>query len=136
MNKERKKAYGAARYQRIKEKVRAANATPEARARTKARKDAFYQKNKELLRAKSRARWWRRNGFISAPRSEPNTCECCGEDVLLLKRRLALDHDHETGAFRGWLCAACNLGLGMLGDDIGGVKLALAYLERALRAIK
>ena len=42
-----------------------------------------------------------------------------------------LDHDHETGKFRGWLCTSCNLGLGKLGDSISSVKKALKYLEKA-----
>jgi hypothetical protein len=42
-----------------------------------------------------------------------------------------LDHDHVTGAFRGWLCRPCNLGLGRLGDDVAGVRRAIAYLERS-----
>ena len=45
--------------------------------------------------------------------------------------QMVLDHDHATGEFRGWLCRECNLGLGKLGDDIAGLRRALAYLERA-----
>jgi hypothetical protein len=41
-----------------------------------------------------------------------------------------LDHDHTTGAFRGWLCNRCNLGLGHLGDTIASVEKALDYLRR------
>ena len=57
-------------------------------------------------------------------------CACCGvirEDVA---KRFAFDHDHETGLFRGLLCAACNLGIGKLGDTRDGVLRAAAYLER------
>lgn len=42
-----------------------------------------------------------------------------------------MDHDHNTGAFRGILCNPCNRGLGMLGDDIAGVRRVLDYLVRA-----
>jgi hypothetical protein len=42
-----------------------------------------------------------------------------------------LDHDHTTGAFRGWICRPCNLGLGKLGDDVAGVRRAIAYLLRS-----
>jgi hypothetical protein len=50
-------------------------------------------------------------------------CECCGR-----VGRLHLDHDHKTDLFRGWLCHACNVSIGMLGDDAKGVRKALAYL--------
>ena len=40
-----------------------------------------------------------------------------------------MDHDHESGDFRGWLCTSCNTGLGKLGDSIAGLESALAYLK-------
>jgi hypothetical protein len=45
-----------------------------------------------------------------------------------------LDHDHVTGKFRGWLCGACNRGIGMLGDNLAGVMRAAAYLQRKVAA--
>jgi hypothetical protein len=79
------------------------------------------------------------------------TCRFCMAAAEAQKRRLAktvgprahaceicrregpteLDHDHATGAFRGWLCTLCNLGLGKLGDDVAGVRRAIAYLLRS-----
>lgn len=40
-----------------------------------------------------------------------------------------VDHDHHTGLIRGILCSNCNTGIGMLGDDLDGVRRAAAYLE-------
>lgn len=40
-----------------------------------------------------------------------------------------VDHCHETGKVRGLLCRSCNVGLGQLGDNLEGVKRAIAYLE-------
>jgi len=45
---------------------------------------------------------------------------------------LHLDHDHETGAFRGWLCLKCNMGIGQLGDTREGILTALTYLDDEL----
>ena len=68
--------------------------------------------------------------YKTAP-SPPDNCECCGEHKSKYRHnRLNLDHDHQTGEFRGWLCGACNRGLGNLGDDLEGVLQALAYLKR------
>lgn len=40
-----------------------------------------------------------------------------------------LDHDHETGMFRGWLCSRCNSGLGWLGDSVSNLKRGVKYLQ-------
>jgi len=59
------------------------------------------------------------------------TCDCCGVDAKDLKGgKLHLDHCHYTGDYRGHLCGSCNRGLGMLGDNLAGVQLALDYLKR------
>ena len=42
---------------------------------------------------------------------------------------LVIDHDHETGKFRGWLCRRCNIALGKFNDDIPTLKNAIKYLK-------
>lgn len=83
----------------------------------------------EEERAKMRDRWRGLRGFPAPTRPTPINCECCGRK-LEGGRKTHLDHCHETGAFRGWLCGSCNLGIGSLGDNIEGIELALAYLKR------
>ena len=61
----------------------------------------------------------------------PSVCDCCGTDLTILpKRSIHLDHCKETETFRGWLCKNCNIGLGMLGDNVEGLQTALKYLNR------
>lgn len=55
-------------------------------------------------------------------------CAICG-DGPSPKRRLVVDHNHETGAVRGLLCANCNAGVGLLGDDPATLLRAVAYLD-------
>ena len=57
---------------------------------------------------------------------QPELCECCG-----LEPAIFIDHDHNTGVVRGWLCPRCNSGIGLLGDAISGLTLALNYLVNA-----
>lgn len=52
-------------------------------------------------------------------------CEICGK-VL---ESLHFDHDHATGLFRGWLCGACNRGLGFFCDDVALLRKAAQYVE-------
>ena len=58
---------------------------------------------------------------------KPMKCECCGKKS---HKTRVLDHCHETNQFRGWICEACNTGIGKLGDDFTGVWLAAMYLSR------
>ena len=53
-------------------------------------------------------------------------CECCGKE----SDKLDLDHCHNDMEFRGWLCRACNIGIGNLGDNLEGVLKAVAYLSK------
>lgn len=57
---------------------------------------------------------------------KPERCEGCGK----IPKKWALDHDHETEEFRGWLCISCNRALAMMGDTKEGVLKLLGYLER------
>lgn len=52
-------------------------------------------------------------------------CFICGEKT---EKRLAVDHDHETGQTRDLLCHKCNMGLGCYNDDFNLLKKALNYL--------
>jgi len=49
-------------------------------------------------------------------------------------KRLCCDHDHKTGAFRGWLCGRCNRSIGLLGETKEGALLIYEYLHNAENA--
>ena len=55
-------------------------------------------------------------------------CECCGK-----VKKLALDHEHTSYEFRGWLCSKCNVGMVNLGDTIEGLQRAIKYLKKTIK---
>ena len=55
---------------------------------------------------------------------QTDLCACCGRETKLL-----LDHCHESGLFRGYICTRCNTGIALLGGCEGGVERALNYLR-------
>lgn len=65
--------------------------------------------------------------------AQDGRCAICGGPPRL-QRKLAIDHDHTTGAVRGLLCGPCNVGIGALGDTAEGVERAVRYLRAADRA--
>ena len=61
----------------------------------------------------------------------PEVCDCCGQKPTgRLKKTLCLDHCHETGTFRGWLCDNCNVSISRAGDTLEGVKRIYEYMIR------
>ena len=61
-------------------------------------------------------------------REESYACEICGS--VDDGKRLAMDHCHDTGIVRGYLCMSCNTALGHFKDDAALLRKAVAYLER------
>ena len=95
------------------------------KGRIKARNAKWYAANKD--RAQTNHRKWL--GLPKPSRVKPALCEACNGPPNGA-RGLVLDHCHETGAFRGWLCNSCNLALGKLGDNRAGVLNLLNYIDR------
>ena len=72
---------------------------------------------KESERDRSRRRQAKKMGYAAPPRERDcpprplsgAPCQCCGDPTI----RFHLDHNHVTGAFRGWTCSGCNTGHGL-----------------------
>lgn len=146
-NKEKIRAAKRAYYAANKEKLHAYMRVYRAANQEKllAAKRAHYTANKEKLLAAKRAykannkdavrrTQWRRRG-ISADAAElalithDGMCDACGTDSPG-GNGWCVDHSHTSGRVRGVLCAKCNIGIGMLGDNVEGLRKALAYLEK------
>ena len=55
--------------------------------------------------------------------AQDELCAICG-----CEGRLTLDHCHDTGRLRGWLCSGCNTGIGLLKEDIQIMSNAMHYI--------
>jgi len=89
------------------------------REKSKARWKVWYAANKVALL--ERARQKRRAQGIGIS----GTCEVCG-----FVGKMAKDHNHATGAIRGFLCSHCNLALGHVKDDPKILRGLVKYLKR------
>lgn len=89
----------------------------------------------EASRASARKSVRKKNGVIN-PSNESGfgeKCAICGIDLIgssQTNNSPAYDHCHETGLFRGWLCAKHNRGLGCFNDDPQLMQKAIEYLEQ------
>ena len=70
-----------------------------------------------------------RNSFEELLEFQNGGCAICNKPIDSLRRRMNIDHCHDTNVVRGLLCSGCNTGLGHLGDNIEGLLKAVAYLE-------
>lgn len=61
--------------------------------------------------------------------NQNGVCAICANPPSGHKKRLCVDHCHETGTVRGLLCDACNVGLGRFKDDPELLVSAISYLE-------
>ncbi len=153
-NKEKAKAASAAWYAANKEKqsARAAAYYAANTEKEKARSAAYASANKEKIAAYREATRDRkkelnlknrhkRTAYIrfintgvtqeqydEAYLKQAGLCAICSSECSSGKK-LAADHCHTTGIFRGLLCRQCNLGIGNLKDDAVLVEKALNYLK-------
>jgi len=58
--------------------------------------------------------------------SQNNLCAICNKPS---DKTLHIDHDHTTGKVRGLLCSNCNLGIGLLQEDVSIFTRAIEYLS-------
>jgi hypothetical protein len=132
--------------------------TEERNAKARARAKAWYQQpgNAEVARARSkawyeankdrafaharnwrernpharRAAWIKSKYHLTAEQYEhilrhSGECDACGAT----DRSTEIDHDHDTGAYRGQLCGPCNKAAGHLQDDADRALALHRYLK-------
>ncbi|HOA46729.1 MAG: Hpy99I family type II restriction endonuclease [Paludibacteraceae bacterium] len=58
-------------------------------------------------------------------------CPICKKpSIPYVTANLVIDHDHDTGNAREWICDSCNTGLGRFKDSIELMQEAIKYLKR------
>lgn len=115
------KAAAAAYYERNKERITVASR-------------AYYQNHRHEIIERTSFSWTKRmtgvskEEYLQKLEHQQGKCAICG--MKDAKRRLAADHDHETGAARGLLCRDCNQVLGKFQDSPERFLTAAAYLRK------
>jgi Recombination endonuclease VII len=102
---------------------------------------AYYQKNRDRILAKGKARYYANHEEGKRQRLAKHFRQKYGlslaeKDAILLKgcqicglAATTIDHDHSSGVVRGGLCNNCNTGLGMFKDSPQVLQKAAEYLK-------
>lgn len=104
---------------------------PERVRETRRRRNAHPDRQR-----KQRDTYYRRTYGISADdadailEAQNHRCAICMKPAPERLASMHLDHDHDTGAIRGFLCLDCNQGLGKLRDDPSLLLRAVVYLRQ------
>lgn len=105
-----------------------------------ARSRLYYEKNRDKVLKQSRERHLKKNynldsnQYFDLIKKQNNCCAICNKpEHRLLKtgdiKPLSVDHNHNTGEVRALLCNDCNALLGFAKENIGVLKNAIQYLQ-------
>lgn len=115
-----------------REYARKRRANPEGRKQIRAAKLKNYReqdpdtKRLRSIRASARRLGLDPDEIVRAWDGTGHRCQICGRPPG--ERRLCIDHCHESGRFRGFLCGPCNTGIGQLQDSPDLLRAAITYL--------
>lgn len=94
------------------------------RERQRARRDAAHARHIEETYGITSEQYW------DIYEAQGGRCYICQRAKGTGRKRLAVDHDHETGEVRGLLCKPCNRDvLGHLRDSPDALRRAIEYLS-------
>ena len=99
-------------------------------------KMAAYNKKRRQDSLKRPGRHWKEYGIDFTPEEyderlalQGNRCCICGRPSADFKKRLCVDHNHETGQVRGITCNYCNTVIGIIENKQDLIKKIEEYLE-------
>jgi hypothetical protein len=122
-------------------RMRSSQGARQCRACMKAASDKYKSDNWPLILEKAKAsRLARAYGLTkedvdSMLDAQGGACAICAADRPAGKG-WHVDHCHKTGDVRGILCSRCNVGIGMLGDDVERMLAAAEYLRKHKSVLK
>ena len=65
------------------------------------------------------------------PELEIFECPICKKRTIPgLTSKVVLDHNHNTGKARGWICDTCNTGIGRFKDEVKLLERAIEWIEK------
>ena len=82
-----------------------------------------YQRHKERKYGISQEK------FDKILKLQKDKCAICGIHQRDLKRKLAIDHNHETEVVRGLLCTNCNFLIGYANENLDVLQNSINYLK-------
>lgn len=110
--------------------------------RTKDKRAKYLEENKDVVAKRKRSYYLRSTFGITIEQydemeaSQGGLCAICREPEIVadpknpaVMKRLAVDHNHDSGKIRGLLCQRCNMGLGYFRDNDRLLNLAADYLQ-------
>lgn len=66
--------------------------------------------------------------YETSLKNQSELCAIC-KSKCVSGKKLAVDHNHDTGQIRGLLCCKCNRGLGNFNDNLDLLEQAVLYLK-------
>lgn len=94
------------------------------------RRKKFRDENKARLSVKKNRAKCSPEYFHKLFEEQNGSCAICGLHQNKMRRRIAIDHAHDTKEIRGLLCDNCNRSLGLLKDSIEVLQNAISYLMK------
>ena len=118
---------------------------PQCLACKKISNDKFKEKNPKRDTNSLKSHYYANRGQFKLSKDEftklldkqNNVCAICTKPEQIISgrinrvpKRLAIDHNHNTGKIRGLLCHHCNVALGSFKDSIETLQAAIDYLKQ------
>ncbi len=118
----------------IREYQRERYADPVLKAREKDRQRRRYHEHPEGNKAHLKFKYGLTvEQYKAMVKAQAGLCAICRQPPRGKKKRLGVDHDHETGAVRGLLCGTCNTAIGHLAESRDSLRRAARYLARFIK---